>query len=86
MEFRRIPQCKQCVPELWPKNSDALRLWLITENQVIVGGMGGVFGVNQLAVWQAIERYGVREPVKTFEKVLRLWSEITSEEFSADES
>ena len=81
MEFNRIPQCKECVPELLDKNREAAKIWLLTESQFIAGGMGEVYGVNQLAVWQAIEKYGVRDSmVRTFEKVLYLHRKVTMEQ------
>lgn len=84
MEFNRIPQCQKCLdPPLRPENRDAIRIWHLTESQVITGGMGAVFGINHMAVWAAIDRYPIRHPVQTFEKVLRLFSEISMEEMRA---
>ncbi len=80
VEFKREPQCAKCIDPLFESNADAVRIWLITESQMIAIGMeGAIVGVNQLAVWEAIDRYKAKEPVKTFEKVVRLFNEITME-------
>jgi len=86
MEFHREPLCKACRGEfpLLAKNKDAIRIWRLTESQMIVAGMGGVVGVNQLAVWEAIDRYRVKEPLKTFEKVLKLFQDVTMARVNED--
>jgi hypothetical protein len=65
------------MPRLNPANRDAVRIWRLTESQVITVGMGEPVSVNQVAVWMAIERYRAAQPQKCFEKVLDLWSEVT---------
>ena len=52
-----------------PENQDALRIYMIIRGQYIMGFNGPV-DINHLAVWEAIDRFGVKDPVKTFEKVV----------------
>lgn len=46
---------------------------------MIVGGMGSIIGINHLAVWGAIDRYRIKHPVRCFEKVLRVFADVTME-------
>jgi len=85
VEFKRTPQCSDCIPALRDDNREAMWIWQVTENQVIVGGMGAVIGINQLAVWKAIEMYRAKDPVKVFEKVLRLFQEVTWEGLKSED-
>jgi len=79
------PNCRECIEPLRPENRDAVEIWQLTESQLIVAGMGSVVGVNQLAVWAAIDRYRVKDPVWTFEKVLRLFDEVSMPRFRPEE-
>ena len=60
--------CEQCRVILMPENEDAARIYQLTNSQVIVGGEQ-IIALNHVAIWQAIDRYKVREPVKVFEMV-----------------
>lgn len=68
------PPCFECVPPYVPENQEALRLWPIVRNQVIVGGMGSVIDINHLAVWEDIDRFGAEGPVNCFKKILILFN------------
>jgi hypothetical protein len=65
------PECF-CAP-LMKENAEALRIYLICQGQMIRAGMEGVaVDINHVAVWEAIDRYQVRDGVDCFEKVLVL--------------
>ena len=57
-----------------PENEDAITIWQRVRYQVLPF----TTTLNQLAVWAAIERYEIRKPVECFEKVARLFEEITA--------
>ena len=57
-------------------NEDAIRIYMLTQSQVLTmhnGEYDKVIGLNQLAVWAAIDAYGVRDRTGTFERVLSLF-------------
>ena len=58
------------------ENADALKIWSLVQDQVIVGGMGVVLGINHIAVWKAIEKYRIRDELDVFEKVIRAFSHV----------
>lgn len=53
------------------ENHDAVRVFFLTQNQLIMGPSGPV-DINQLAVHAAIELYGIQDRQGCFEKVMRL--------------
>jgi len=77
------PPCETCRVLPAEENQDAITIFLLTKNQLILG-FGGPVDVNHLAIWKAIEYYpeGVRVPWDCFNKVVRLshwWLERTRE-------
>ena len=64
------PPCETCRVDLMEENDEAARIYMLCRGQVIVGG-DQVLDINHMAVWEAIDRYGVQEPVGCFEKVNR---------------
>jgi hypothetical protein len=57
-------------------NEDAIRIYMMVQSQVLTMHNGKhdiVTGINQLAVWAAIDAYGVKDRTGTFERVLRLF-------------
>lgn len=64
------PPCDNCRVDILPENSDALKIYMITRNQYIMSFSGPV-DINQLAVWEAIDRFNVKKPVEVFERVIR---------------
>lgn len=64
------PPCADCLPELHPKNREAHFIYSLVRQQVIVS-MSGVVDINHLAVWEAIDRYKVHDPMRVFELVLK---------------
>ena len=54
--------------DLLEENRDAARIYRITRGQIVSLGETAV-DINHHAVWQAIDRIGVREPARCFELV-----------------
>ena len=57
------PDCDECLgneegdPILYPGNIDAWKVYQATGNQLIVAPMGGLIAINQLAVWEYLDRH-----------------------------
>jgi len=84
VEFKKSLDCKACTPELFGTNEVAIKIWRLTEGQFISCGMG-IVGINHVAVWEAIDRYKVPDPIATFEKVLLLHRDITMVRINKEE-
>jgi len=65
------PPCETCKPEISEDNKEAFFIYSLVQNQFIMGPAGPV-DVNQLAVWEAIDRFKVRNGQDVFKKVLHL--------------
>ncbi len=66
--------CESCRVELQAENEDAARIFMMVRNQTLSNG-----AINHLAVWAAIDGYGIRDRVETFEKVMRCFYSIMNE-------
>ena len=67
------------MPELNPINLDAINIWNIVQRQRIwLVGMGGATSVDldHNALWKTIEKYKIKDEVKCFEKVLKIFARI----------
>ena len=85
------PPCKTCLPELYPENQDALRIWQLVSNQRIFAGMSGIsVALMHEPVWRLIDEFRITENrMKIFTKVLRVFdhvNEIESQERKLAES
>lgn len=60
------------MPPLWEENFDAVAIYRACQNQVIVAPMGGVVGINHLAVHEAMRLFEVNDPQDCFRKVLKV--------------
>jgi hypothetical protein len=69
------PPCDSCRVELREENEDAARIYQIVRGQTIEGGRD----LNHLAVWAAIDAYGVKDRTVVFEKVMQLYYQILKE-------
>jgi len=78
------PPCEICSVDLAEENRDAVRIFSIVRNQYIMG-MNGPISINHLAVWKAIEKYGIQKERETFEKIIRLSSWNLNEMMKKDE-
>lgn len=65
------PPCSDCMPQICEENREALMIFGLVRNQLIMG-FGAAVDINHLAVWKAIEEYGIKEKRKVFERILRL--------------
>ena len=73
--YSKEPDCAECMPELLPENTDAIRIWGLVKDQVITAGMDGtVIALNQLALWEAIDRFRIEAPLECFQKVLEVFN------------
>jgi hypothetical protein len=65
------PPCDACRPEILEENRDALFIYSLVQSQFIMGPSGPV-DINQLAVWESIDRFKIRDSTGVFKKVLHL--------------
>ena len=75
------PPCSECLPELFLENVDAMRIWnLVLDQRIWVsGGMGTPQSVGLMhgPIWKLIDEFEVDDRLKTFQKVLRIYEEIS---------
>lgn len=62
------PPCDTCRVELMEENDEPARIYLISRGQVITS-MGQTIDINHVALWENIDRYKIKEPVRCFELV-----------------
>lgn len=73
------PPCESCRVELVSENEEAARIFMTVRGQVLTrhnGQYDVVTDLNHLAIWAAIDGYGVKDRTGCFEKVLRTWHEL----------
>ena len=76
------PPCESCRVELKVTNEAAARIYRMVRGQVITrhnGKYDVIVDLNHLAVWAAIDAYGVQNRTECFEKVLRLFYHFRSQ-------
>ena len=76
------PPCESCRVELREENENAARIFQTVRGQVITrfnGQADIVVDLNHLAVWAAIDAYGVRDRTGCFEQVLNLFHHFLAE-------
>jgi hypothetical protein len=66
------PPCETCRVTLLEENADAARIYQLTRGQIVTLGEN-VIDLNHVALWQAIDRYKVKEPVRVFELVNKVF-------------
>lgn len=64
--------CDVCRTYLLGENADAARIYQLTRGQIVTLGEN-VIDLNHVALWQAIDRYKIKEPVKVFEAVNKVF-------------
>jgi hypothetical protein len=77
------PPCETCWVELREENEDVARIFQIVRGQVITwfnGQVDVVMDLNHLAVWAAIDHFGVRNPRECFERVLKMFYKVLKEQ------
>ena len=65
------PNCKNCIPTLFPENREAVRVYIICQDQMIMS-MSGPVSLDISAIEIAMERCRVRDKNKTFHQVIKL--------------
>jgi len=81
------PPCESCRVELVEENADAAKVYMTVRSQVLMRtrftehGMpySEPYDLNHLAIWAAIDGYGIRDRAGVFEKVCRTWHTIQRE-------
>jgi hypothetical protein len=76
------PPCESCRVDLREENDDAARIFNCVQGQVITRNNGRydvVTDINHLTIWAAIDAYGIRDRVGTFEKVCSLFHVLLKE-------
>ncbi|MDD5353029.1 MAG: DUF1799 domain-containing protein [Candidatus Omnitrophica bacterium] len=68
--------CDTCKPIIMPANQDALRIYALVSNQVIIGGMGDIIGLNYNAVKFIMDLYGIENQRDCFERVVHIFNKI----------
>jgi len=53
------------------ENEEAISLYSFVQNQWIMGPVGPI-DINHVAVWEAIDRYIIKDKIGTFKKILIL--------------
>lgn len=66
------PPCETCRVDLLEENADAARIYQLIRGQIVTLGEN-VIDLNHVALWQAIDRYKVKEPVRVFELVNKVF-------------
>jgi len=64
--------CVKCRVILLPENEDAAKIYLLCRGQIVSVGEN-IYDINHVALWQAIDRYKVRDPVRVFELVTKVF-------------
>ena len=74
------PDCETCLGELLlPGNQDAFRVYQSTRTQLILS-MGGAVSINQMAIWEYLDRYNIANKIDVFEQVCMVSQEIISDQ------
>lgn len=79
------PDCAACMPVLMAQNEEALHLWHLVKTQVVSVGMGNAVDLNHLAVWEAMDRYQVHDPIGCFEKLTALFRHLAQKNAEAQD-
>jgi len=72
------------LPTLRLENRDAVDIFMICQNQLIMAPLGGAIDINHMAVHEAMRLYRVRDKRTCFEKVLTLANHILPMRREAD--
>lgn len=64
------PPCDTCRVDLLEENAEAAKIYLTVQGQVRTVG-DTVIDLDHNALWQAIDRYEVKKPLRVFELINR---------------
>jgi hypothetical protein len=65
------PPCEICREEPFEENRDAVRIFSVIKNQLILG-FGGPIDINHMAIHEAMKLYKIKNKRECFEKILRI--------------
>jgi len=85
LEGKEYPPCDTCKPILLPVNRDALQVYSLVSNQIIVGGMGDIIGLNYNAVKFVMDLYNIENQRDCFERVVCVFNKILAAKKSNEE-
>jgi len=77
------PPCETCRVILMEENQDAAMIYQLCRGQVLTvfnGERTIVTDLNHVAVWMNIDRYKVKEPVRCFEAVNKVFHHFLNKE------
>ncbi len=60
------------MPDCLPENEEAEQIYFTVQDQFIMSGMGGPVALNQLAIYEAMKLYEIKDKQDCFEKVVIL--------------
>jgi hypothetical protein len=73
------PPCDECRVELMEENKEAAMIYNLVQGQVITAGMGEPIDINHIALWEAIDRFRISNPLDCFGKVNRIFRHFLKE-------
>ena len=75
----KLPDCKNCPPEVMPENEDAIAVYSQVHGQAIYVGMDGVaVDLDFNALKFVMDLVEVEDPFDCFQKVLKMWHHINT--------
>lgn len=77
------PPCETCRVELSEENEDVARIFQMVRGQVITrfnGQADVIVDLNHVAVWAAIDAYGVKDRIGMFERILKMFYRFLEEQ------
>jgi len=80
---KKEPPCETCRVDLLEENEDAARIYRMIRGQVITrhnGKYDTIMDLNHLALWAAIDGYGIKDRTGCFEKVLTVFHHFQNED------
>jgi hypothetical protein len=67
------PPCEKCKPELIKENEEALKIYVICQNQVLMSGFGDIVDLNYNALEFIMSLYNVKNKRECFEKIIKIF-------------
>jgi len=66
------PPCDKCIPETLPENKDALKVYLLVKNQLILTGFGDIVDISFAAIDIVLNLFEIQNKRNVFLKVVTL--------------
>lgn len=77
------PPCNSCIEPLMDENVDAVKVYFLAQNQLIVS-MGQIIDLNVNAIKTIMDLYEVRDQRRCLEKVMELFNYFRKESKGID--